>query len=94
MSSIGRRVWCAGCCAAVEAVVREASATGIGALLGGGAGLALHAGTGARPSAGAAIAKAAVGALLGHLVESALVPAAQSLVCRNCGCSSLSALST
>lgn len=86
------RMWCAACCTAVEAVVKEASATGLGALIGGGAG-ALHAGSRSRPSAGELLVRTVAYGLLGHMLESALVPAAQRLVCGRCGCSKLSVLS-
>ena len=85
-------MYCHGCCAAVEAFVKEAAATGAGALIGAMAG-GLHEGAKRRPSPGAMLLKTGVFALVGHMVESA-VPAAQQLACPNCGCSHLSELAS
>jgi hypothetical protein len=89
--TIANRMWCAACCTAVEAVVKEASASGLGAIIGSGAG-ALHAGSRSRPTAGEMVVRTIAYGFLGHVIESALVPAAQRLVCGTCGCSKLSAL--
>lgn len=93
MSNLVRQMWCHGCCAAVEAVVKEASSVGAGALAGALIG-SLHEGTRRRPSAGAMLLKTGVFALVGHLAESVLVPTAQQVACPNCNCTHLSELAS
>ena len=89
--SFANRMWCEACCRAVEAVVKEAGASGVGALLAGGAG-ALHASSRARVSPGEMIARTLIYGFVGHVIESALVPAAQRVVCGTCGCSKVTPL--
>lgn len=89
--ALAKRMWCAACCAAVSAVVKEAAATGAGALLGGATG-ALAGGYRHRSTFADVALLGALGALAGHVIEATLTPAVQRLVCANCGCSHLSEL--
>lgn len=86
--TFGKRLWCAGCCAMVDAVVKEAAVPVLGPLLGAAAG-ATHGATRRRPSGLDALLKAGLGMVAGYAVESLLVSRAQQLVCARCGCSKL-----
>ena len=84
------KMWCSACCAAVETIIKHEAAV-LGPIIGASLGLN-YSGSRRRASPGQAFVTTLLGAGLGFIAESVLIPKAQQLVCKDCGCSHLAAL--
>jgi hypothetical protein len=84
MEAIGD-VWCRTCCDWVATAVHDVTRSVVGPVVGATLGLCCVASR-RRKSPSAHLVAAGVGAAVGTLIEKALTPVAQQLVCGQCGC--------